>query len=960
MEEVEEAQDALQDQNGIETSALADLMPGTPWESTLKSTISSLISIRNIAVRTFDTEKQRASQASGFIVDKTRGIILTNRHVVQPGPTLAEGILTESKEEVQLKAIYRDPVHDFGFFSFDISKVNYMNLHEIPLCPSKARVGVDLRVVGNDAGERLSILSGIMARLDREAPAYGTGRYNDFNTFYFQAASMTSGGSSGSPVIDIEGECLALNAGGNRKSASSFFLPLDRIVRALDLIKAGKPVARGTIQTIFRFKTFDELKRLSLDKTVEHDIRKHFGTQATGMLQVGQVLPKGPADGILETGDIIYKINGHFVNSFIPVEEVFDDNVGGIALFHVQRAKTLLEVNVVIQDLHIITPDRFVEVSGGIVHALSYQMASGYMVPVQGVVVSGAGYMFALAGIARGSIIVSINNQLTPDLDSFIQVFQELHDGQRAPLRYYSVGDINKPRVALIRVDRRYHSFRLAIRDDQSGFWNYTNMPPCQGVYQMQPHKAAQLQLDASIGIGRNVVSALCQVVFNSPFHIDGVMGMIHSSVGVVLDHELGLIVVDRHCIPTTLGDTLITFANSIIVNAQILYVHQVHNFAVLRYDTRLLGETVIVSAQISSKKLKQGSSAIMVGLTKYFTPIVRSTKVTTIHPFILPDSHSPAFRAVNSEVFEFENPIHHGGVIVDVDDGKVQAFWSAFSKQDKTGSGAVLMGMEPKPVVEIVDRIRESLKNPAGEDQIITKGLEIEMAYTQIAQARHLGLSDEWVQKIEACHQSRRNVIIIRRMTSGTESSKLLQESDLILAADGETVTKFEDIESAKGPDSIELTILRDGKEITGVHVPFGIYAIRGTERIVSFCGAIFQMPHLAVYQQLKEVPKGVLCSVVYQGTPAQMYKLQPMTFIQEVESIPTDTLDEFLDVIKKIKADTFARFKTISFSRFVKVIGVRVDAHYFGITEITANPEFKKTGTGNEWELISYPSPT
>lgn len=47
------------------------------------------------------------------------------------------------------------PIHVLCPCRFDPTKLQFMELREVPLAPQEAAVGLDIRVVGNDSGEKV-------------------------------------------------------------------------------------------------------------------------------------------------------------------------------------------------------------------------------------------------------------------------------------------------------------------------------------------------------------------------------------------------------------------------------------------------------------------------------------------------------------------------------------------------------------------------------------------------------------------------------------------------------------------------------------------------------------------------------------------------------------------------------------------------------------------------------------
>ncbi|GAC1302021.1 MAG: hypothetical protein NVSMB10_02410 [Steroidobacteraceae bacterium] len=885
------------------------------WAQTLGRIASGVVTIQIDGTRAFDTEWNTTAQATGFVIDAKRGLVLTNRHVVTPGPVTAQAIFL-NREEVALYPVYRDPVHDFGIYRYDPAKLRFIKPAELPLYPGGATVGREIRVVGNDAGEQLSILAGTLARLDRQAPEYGYGKYNDFNTFYYQAASGTSGGSSGSPVIDIDGRVVALNAGGVAGAASSFYLPLASVVRAVKYIDAGKPVPRGTLETVFKYTPYDELRRLGLSPDTEASMRGAF-PQLTGMLVVGDVQPGSPADGVLQPGDILTKVDGKLVPEFFALEDILDARVGGEVSVELQRGSAIVRHTLRVQSLSAITADEYIEFGDAVVHTLSYQQARHYHVPISGVYIANPGYVFGSAGIPRSALMSSFNGRKMTSLADFEAALGSLADGARATVRYVALEDPRATQLKVVRMDRRWFPARKCKRDDERGIWPCTTLdagpspsPP--------PPAATSFAAAGDVRIDR-LAPSLVMVSFDMPYSVSGVTEKNYHGTGLIVDAERGLVVVDRNTVPVAMGDVRITFNGTVEVPGKVEFIHPLHNLAVVSYDPHSIGDTPVRAASFAPKELRAGDEVWVVGQRSDSKMRSQRTIVSSVDPVTFPLSRTLRFRDSNLEAVSLINaPNDFDGVLAD-EKGNVAALWSSFAFETARDLEQLNRGIPADLVIEMIKIVADGQR---------LYSCEAEFDVESLADARKLGLPQKWVRRFEEHNRQRRQVLSVDRLVAATPASSVLEPGDLLLAVDGNVVNRFREVERAVQRPRVAVTVWRDGAEKT-LSLDTSPLSGRDIDRVLIWAGATLQAPQRALAVQRGIAPTGVFVSFFFYGSPATHYGLYAGRRITEVDGVPTPDLDAFVKVVRGKPDRGSLRLTTLSWNGQLDVITLKLDKH-------------------------------
>ncbi|KAK3366450.1 serine protease-like protein [Podospora didyma] len=791
----------------------------------------------------------------------------------------------DNHEEVDAYPVYRDPLHDFGILKFDPKAIKYMPVDALALRPDCA---------------------------------------SDFNTCYCQASAAAGGGSSGSPVVNINGYAVALQTGGRADGASTdYFLPLDRPLRALKCLQDKKPITRGDIQCQFLLKPLDECRRLGLGPEWEAQMRKTFPKE-TNMLVAQMVLPDGPSHGKVEVGDVLVKVNDEMLTQFSRFDAILDSLVGETVTLLLSRRGEKVEVQIEIGDLHKITPDRFVSVSGGIFHDLSYLQALRHGVACNGVYVCEAGGSWRFDSGDNNWLVQSIDHKETPDIKTFIEVMQDVPDKARVVVAYKHLRDLHTLNTAIMQINSYWtNKMKLAVRSDRTGLWDFSDLADTLPLIPPVPTKATFITLkNIQEPAVAKLIQSLVYVSCNISLKADGFPRDWPWGMGLVIDADKGLVVTSRAIVPHNFCDITITIAESIHVAANILFLHPHKNYAIIQYDPKLVDASVL-SAQLSSEEIAQGASTYFIGFNESGRIVHALTTATDIFPMNTP--HDPGrsrYRAVNIDAIKIDTKLSEScgsGVLV-AQNG---------TNSDTGGWFTYYLGLTTPTILYVVRLLRRSIVPKL-------RMLPVEFEAITMSEACDMGVFEHRITQVykENTTYYRLFMVIRRAFEQEEKGDNFLRVGDILLTLNGNIVTEISGLDDMYSNGVLEAVIVRKREELV-LNVPTIAADDVETARAILFCGATIHRPHHAVRQQNSKLFSEVYVSAVAAGSPSHQYQLPLPSFITHVDGEQTPDLDSFLAASIKIQNG-----KCMSFDGVAWVIAMKKNDCYFTTMEVAKDP--------------------
>lgn len=195
-----------------------------------------------------------ASNGAGFLVDRARGWVMTNAHVVSRSPARVE-VAFVGQPFREARKVYVDPYLDLAVIAIDpprdqAAAVAQLNCQDLPAAGHV--VGAYGHPINLPFTGTRGIISGVTTRLGPEM---------------LQLDAPINPGNSGGPLVSLsDGRVVGINSASLRGAQNAnFALPSLYACRVLTLLQQGKDPSPPDLQTVF-FRSADE-KGLKVART---------------------------------------------------------------------------------------------------------------------------------------------------------------------------------------------------------------------------------------------------------------------------------------------------------------------------------------------------------------------------------------------------------------------------------------------------------------------------------------------------------------------------------------------------------------------------------------------------------------------------------------------------------------------------------------------------------------------
>ena len=369
--------------------------------------------------------RRASSLGSGFIIDSS-GLIVTNNHVIDEADEIS--VVLSDNTILKAEIIGTDPKVDLALLKVKSSKplpsISWGNSDDM-------RVGDWSVAIGNPFGIGVTVTAGIISARSRRLN--NGSAYDDF----IQTDAAINRGNSGGPLVNMNGDVIGVN--------TAIFSPTGASVG----IGFASPsnLAKSVIKDL---KEYGRTRRGWLGvkiQTVTKDVAESLGLDNVGGALVAEIVDGSPAQKAgVQPGDVILEFDGKKINEMVELplivaETDIDINVR-ITLWRDGKKKLLtVRVGELEEDLSVSTlksskqknksiDDENIESLGITVVELSPQIKDKYPIPEDiknGLLVLEVDPKSDAAekGIARGSIIVSVQQKKVITVDDLISQVSE-------------------------------------------------------------------------------------------------------------------------------------------------------------------------------------------------------------------------------------------------------------------------------------------------------------------------------------------------------------------------------------------------------------------------------------------------------------------------------------------------------------------------------------------------------